>query len=91
MKPDNILLDGTGHVKLADFGLSIVDVFGSKKVCGYAGTEDYMAPEVSIYHPSFALLTLQSLYYYPISPKIRPSIIFGDGCNMSPTPKKNPS
>lgn len=46
MKPDNILIDEVGHIKLADFGLSklgIEDYDLSKSFCGsYA----YLAPEM---------------------------------------------
>lgn len=48
LKTDNILLDSTGHVKIADFGLSAIDLAGSKAFSSMVGTPSYTAPEVSI-------------------------------------------
>ncbi|XP_063789068.1 protein kinase C theta type-like [Pseudophryne corroboree] len=46
IKTENILLDAAGHVKIADFGLSVMNVHGDKKISGKTGTLRYMAPEI---------------------------------------------
>ncbi|CAH2326716.1 kinase C delta type-like [Pelobates cultripes] len=46
LKPDNILLDPKGYVKIADFGLSLENIFTYTTIKGQAGTLWYMAPEV---------------------------------------------
>lgn len=47
IKPDNILLDAEGHLKLTDFGLAN---FRDRKAEGaqdrVLGTPDYLAPEI---------------------------------------------
>uniref|UniRef100_A0AAY4D4V7 non-specific serine/threonine protein kinase n=1 Tax=Denticeps clupeoides TaxID=299321 RepID=A0AAY4D4V7_9TELE len=47
VKPDNILLDDTGHLKLADFGTCMrMDSKGMARCDTAAGTPDYISPEV---------------------------------------------
>eukprot|EP01132_Coremiostelium_polycephalum_P005243 gene5243-6524_t len=54
IKPENILLDAEGHIKLTDFGLSksgITSVVGGKYGEGqfattFCGTPEYLAPEI---------------------------------------------
>ena len=47
VKPDNMLLDVRGHMKLADFGTCMkVDDDGLIRSSTAVGTPDYISPEV---------------------------------------------
>ncbi|XP_067347515.1 rhodopsin kinase GRK1b isoform X2 [Channa argus] len=46
LKPENVLLDDTGHVRLSDLGLAAELPPGQDKTTGYAGTPGFMAPEL---------------------------------------------
>ena len=46
MKPENILLDTKGHVKLADFGLSKEGVADSDKAKSFCGSPAYLSPDM---------------------------------------------
>ncbi|CAD8135951.1 unnamed protein product [Paramecium octaurelia] len=46
IKPENILIDSSGHIQLADFGLARPNM--TKETCAYSfcGSPEYMAPEM---------------------------------------------
>jgi serine/threonine protein kinase len=45
IKPENILIDRQGHIKLTDFGLS-KDMTNLQETSTFCGTFEYMAPEI---------------------------------------------
>uniref|UniRef100_A0A1B8XUL0 Protein kinase domain-containing protein n=1 Tax=Xenopus tropicalis TaxID=8364 RepID=A0A1B8XUL0_XENTR len=46
IKPQNILLDHEGHVRISDFGLAELNILGDNTTTGWAGTQGYVAPEI---------------------------------------------
>jgi len=46
LKPENVLLDADGHIKLTDFGLSKDSITGHSLTHTFCGTPEYLAPEV---------------------------------------------
>ncbi|EHB01161.1 Rhodopsin kinase [Heterocephalus glaber] len=46
LKPENVLLDDGGNVRISDLGLAVELREGQSKTKGYAGTPGFMAPEL---------------------------------------------
>lgn len=47
LKPENVLIDAMGHIRLTDFGLSKEGISGSSSGANsFCGTPEYLAPEI---------------------------------------------
>ena len=48
LKPENVLIDADGHLKLTDFGLSKIKQNENEVAYTFCGTPEYLAPEVVV-------------------------------------------
>ena len=46
LKPENVLVDGAGYIKLTDFGLSKMGIAGHREAKSLCGTAEYLSPEM---------------------------------------------
>lgn len=46
IKPENILIDQSGHLKVADFGLARPNMTAQDEAYSFCGSPEYMAPEM---------------------------------------------
>lgn len=46
LKPENVLIDEDGHLRISDFGLSKQGVTSDGKAFTFCGTPEYLAPEI---------------------------------------------
>lgn len=46
LKPENVLIDKDGYIKITDFGLSRLDITGPEGAKSICGTPEYLAPEI---------------------------------------------
>lgn len=58
LKPDNVLMTEDGHIKLTDFGLSVI---GKKFSMTGCGTPEYIAPEILNHSPHTKMVDYWSL------------------------------
>lgn len=72
LKPENVLLDDAGHVRLSDLGLAVELEKGKETTSGYAGTPGFMAPELiqkKMYNYSVDYFTLGVTLYEMVAAK----------------------
>lgn len=46
LKPENVLIDRDGYIKITDFGLSKQNIMDNHSAYSFCGTPEYLAPEI---------------------------------------------
>ena len=46
LKPENVILDKDGYLRISDFGLSKANVNSDDSAFSFCGTPEYLAPEI---------------------------------------------
>jgi serum/glucocorticoid-regulated kinase 2 len=66
LKPENVLIDRKGYIRITDFGLSRIDTSNSNDAKSICGTPEYLAPEIILklgYGKAVDWWTLGSIIY----------------------------
>lgn len=85
LKPENVLISKTGHIKLTDFGLSKIFHKSKEKAYTICGTPQYLAPEIVLskegYDSTVDWWSLGCVFYEMLIGRAPYKIILGDSLN----------
>lgn len=66
IKPENLVLDKNGYIKLTDFGLSKENIIGNYMTSTFCGTPEYLSPEMikgDLYNQSVDIWSLGIIFF----------------------------